>query len=177
MHPGGGMPYPPPPGQYPGPPMVPGWAMPAPPQPRHRGTPNRSLFLTGAVGHFIAAGMAIPFAYVALFFAFGGFGFGFGFFSIFPLAAAILTGVALVFQHVGFYGFWRNYGSAMAIVAFLFGLTAIAIFLAAFSLAFASPAFAPRDFLTVIVYVAAFILLGVMFILDGVAFLMNRHFA
>src|SRR2546428_5697786 len=170
MHPSGGMPSAPPGGPYP-PPMAPGWAMPAPPQPRPRGTPNRSLFLTGAVGHFIAAGMAIPFSLFALYFAFA-FGSGFGFFSIFPLTAAILMGVALVFQHVGFYGFWRNYGSAMGITAFLFGLTATAIFLGSLSLAFTS-----RDFLSAIVGIASIVLLGVMFILDGVAFLVNRHFA
>src|SRR2546425_6486518 len=142
MQPSGGMPYAPPGGPYP-PPMVPGWAVPAPPQPRPRGTPIRSLFLTGAVGHFIAAGMAIPFSLFALYLAFA-FGFGFGFFSIIALTSAIMMGVALVFLHIGFYGFWRNYGSVMGLVAFLFGLTAIAIFLAAFSLAFTSQAFGPR---------------------------------
>ena len=112
MQPSGGTPYAQPGGPYPAPPMVTGWAMPAPPQPRPRGTPNRSLFLTGAVGHFIAAGMAIPFSLFALYLAFA-FGFGFGFFSIIALTSAIMMGVALVFLHIGFYGFWRNYGSTM----------------------------------------------------------------
>src|SRR6058998_2974397 len=101
MQPGGGMPYAPPGGPYPGPPMVPGWAIPAPPQPRPRGTPIRSLFLTGAVGDFIAAGMAIPFSLFTLFLGFG-FGFGFGFFSIIALTSAIMMGVALVLLHIGF---------------------------------------------------------------------------
>src|SRR2546427_1007226 len=171
MQPSGGMPYPPPGGPYPGPPMVPGWAMPAPPQPRPRGTPNRTLFMAGAVGNFIAAGTSIPFAVFALFFAFG-FGFGiFGFFSVIALTAVVLMATALVIQLIGFYGFWKNYGSHMGIATFLFGLVAIGVFLGAMALVFVS-----RDFLSAIAYVAGYVLLGVMFILDGVAVLLDPPF-
>jgi len=85
--------------------------------------------MAGAVGNFIAAGTSIPFATFGLYLAFG-FGFGFfGFFSFIALAAVVLMSVALVIQLIGFYGFWKNYGSQMGIATFLFGLVAIGIFL------------------------------------------------
>src|SRR2546425_11494734 len=108
MQPSGGMPYAPRSGAYP-PPMVPGWAIPAPPQPRPRGTPNRSLFMAGAVGNFIAAGGSIPFAVFALFLAFG-FGFWvFGILSVVALTISILMAIGLLFQLIGVYGLCSNY--------------------------------------------------------------------
>lgn len=127
--------------------------------------------MAGAVGNFIAAGVSIPFAVFALFLAFG-FGFGFfGILSVVALTIAILMATALVIQLIGFYGFWRNYGSRMGVVTFAFGLAAIGVFLGAISLVFVV-----RDSLSAIVYLAGYVLLGVMFILDGVTFLVNRHF-
>ena len=128
--------------------------------------------MAGAVGNFIAAGTSIPFATFGLYLAFG-FGFGFfGFFSFIALAAVVLMSVALVIQLIGFYGYWKNYGSRMGLATFLFGLVVIGIFLGAIALAFAS-----RDTLSSIAYIGATVLVGVMFILDGVAFLVNRHFS
>src|SRR2546428_11842674 len=108
MQPSGGMPYAPPSGAYP-PPMVPGWAIPAPPQPRPRGTPNRSLFMAGAVGNFIPAGGAVPVALVAPFLALG---FCFGFFGVlspFALTTALLMATALVITHSVIYCFFCDY--------------------------------------------------------------------
>ncbi len=162
------MPYSPPGAGYPGSPIAPGWVVPAPPPPRPRGIPNRSLFLVGAVGHFVAAGMAIPFALFSLGF---GFGFFFGFFSIFALASAVMMSVGLVIQLIGFYGFWRNYGSRLGLATFAYGLAATAVFLAAT----ATETFNRNPFF---VYIAAagFVTIGVMFILDGAAFIVIRNY-
>src|SRR2546425_11771514 len=109
MQPSGGMPYAPRSGAYP-PPMVPGWAIPAPPQPRPRGTPNRSLFMAGAPGNFIAAGVSVPFAAFAPFLSFG-FGFGvFGVLSLFAPPLAVLLGTALVVSLLVVFGFFGNHG-------------------------------------------------------------------
>ena len=147
--------------------MASGWMVPAPP-PRPRGIPNRSLFLVGAVGHFIAAGMAIPFALFTLGF---GFGFFFGFFSILAIVSGIMMGVALVIQLVGFYGFWRNYGSRLGLGTFVYGLAATAFLLGATAIETFS-----RDRFLVFIIFPSVIALGVMFILDGTAFIVTRHY-
>src|SRR5438034_6344058 len=125
------MPYPPPGGMYPGPGMAPGWGVRPPPTPRPHGIPSRALFLAGAVGHFISAGMAIPFAFFGVSFSFFFFGGSFfGFFSLLLLAIAVVMTVALVLHVVGYYGLWKNYGSRLGMATFIFGLVATSIYLA-----------------------------------------------
>src|SRR5712664_2251610 len=166
------MPYPPAGGVYPGPGMVPGWGMRPPPSPRPHGLPSRALFLTGAVGHFIAAGMAIPFAIFGIslgfLFFFGSF---FGSFSILILAIAVMMTVALVLHLIGYFALWKNYGSRLGMATFIFGLVATIVYLSA-----AVYVVFGRDFSSLIVYLASWVLRGVMFILDGAAFIVNRHF-
>src|SRR5688572_24581734 len=102
MQPPGGMPPPPPYGGYAGS-MFQGWAMTPPPIPRPRGIPSRSLFITGAVGSFLAAGAALPFSF------FSPFGLGFFFFgsaTLVAIGAAVLMSVGLVLHLIGMYGFW-----------------------------------------------------------------------
>ena len=178
MQPTGGMPYPPY-GVQPAP-MVPGWGMPAPPpQPRPRGAPSRSLFLIGAVGSFLAAGAAIPFSFSALLPGFGfGFGFFFGSFFLLTLVSAVLMSVGCILQLIGILGFWKNYGSAIGLAAFIFGLIAIVAFLSllAFLLLGAFGGFGGFSFTIFILGAIGLVLIGVMFILDGVAYIVNRHF-
>ena len=142
--------------------------VPTPPPPRPRGIPNRSLFTVGAVGHFIAAGMAIPFALFSLGF---GFGFFFGFFSLIATASGVMMAVGIVIQLIGFYGFWRNYGSRLGLATFIYGLVATAVFLAGVALA----TFSRGQSLVLIIF-PTIVILGVMFILDGVAFIVVRHY-
>lgn len=169
------MPYPPPGGMYPGPGMAPGWGVRPPPMPRPHGIPSRALFLTGAVGHFIAAGMAIPFAFfgVSTSFLFFGGSFFFSFFSLLLLAIATMMSVALFLHLIGLYGLWKNYGSRLGMAAFIFGLIATSVYLSSTVYLILGP----RDFSLLIVYLAGWVLLGVMFIMDGATFIVNRHFA
>jgi hypothetical protein len=92
--------------------------------------------------------------------------------SILILAIAIVMAVALVLQLIGFYGFWRNYGSRLGIAAFIFGLVATIVYLSTTALV----VYFGGGFALVFPYFAAWVLLGVMFILDGAAFIVNRHF-
>jgi hypothetical protein len=115
--------------------------------------------------------MAIPLAVFGFSLGFFFFGSFFGFFTIIILAVAVVMAVALVLQLIGFYGFWRNYGSRLGIAAFLFGLVATTVYLSATALVVFG-----GDSVLVFLFVAAWVLLGVMFILDGAAFIVNRHF-
>ncbi len=180
MQPSGGMPSAPPGSGYAPPPMVTGWMVPAPPPPRPHGTPSRSLFTVGAVGHFVAAGMTIPFSLFTLGFGFG-LGFSFGFFSLYPIATTVLMSVGLVVQRVAFYGLWRNYGTRLGLAAFVYGLAATVTFLAAV-LALGLQLFGggPRPIVIDPIFtyfaIGSFVAFGVMFILDGCAFILARHY-
>ncbi|TLZ64708.1 MAG: hypothetical protein E6K13_01575 [Methanobacteriota archaeon] len=79
---------------------------------------------------------------------------------------------------IGILGFWKNYGSAIGLAAFIFGLIAIVAFLSllAFLLLGAFGGFGGFSFTIFILGAIGLVLIGVMFILDGVAYIVNRHF-
>jgi len=177
MQPGGGGPYPP--AGYPLPGYPFGWGPAPPPVPRPRGAPTRIPFTIGGIGHFFAAGMAIPLALFGLAFGFGFFFFfGSGFATTLFIIVTSTVSAALLIHLVGFYGLWRNYGSQLALATVIFGLVAIATFLSTSALVATrfggvGPASA---FLIAILVVVSDILLGVMFILEGCTYIVNRYF-
>src|SRR2546427_5409585 len=124
-------------------------------------SPNRTPLLLGGVGHFFAGGMAIPFA--ALFLAVDPSGA-----STTPapavLALGVVTILALVLHSIGFYGFWKNYKSTLAVVTFGYGLVASGVLLVA--VVPAGPSAAIRS--------AALLVLSAMFVLYAAAYLANR---
>ena len=170
MQPGGvawGQPPPPqsqqPPQQY----WLPGWGV--APLPRPRGPPTRFLFIIGAVGHFFSAAASVPFAVFG--FGLGGlFFFRFFFFEIFLfLILGVLYFVGLLLHLFGFYGFWRNYGSQMGIATFAYGLAAVVIFLVGIVLGVIA------SFSFFLLTLVGFVALGVLFIVDGVTYIVVRH--
>lgn len=162
--PGGvGGPQPGQPQPYPGAP----WMV---PQPQPTGTPTRGPFVAGAVGHFLLAGGAVIFGIAAPFSFFpGGF-------LVFLFVAPILAG-GLFVQLTGFWGFWRNYGSRTGLATFVYGLAAVVFFLIANVLvAVTSPFGGFPGAVPIILFIVAFVVLGALFILQGVAFILVRHF-
>jgi len=181
-----------------GPPMPPYYAPPgyyppygypnpyavAPPRiPRPRGVPRRAPFLAGAVGHFIGAGASIAFGLLMIF----GFRFDSGGPVIFNVLGAVggsVLAAALFLQLIGFHGMWRNYGSMAGAAAIAYGFAALSIFVLASLLA--PLAVEERcDWgwcFTVIaswgwaLVLAAYAMLGAMFIVHGSAFIVNRFF-
>ena len=147
----------------------PGWGIPTPAIPRPRGIPNRSLFLAGAVGSFVAAGAAIPFAYFTLA---SGLGLSMGsLFSVEALTAGVLMSVGVALHLVGTYGLWRNYGSRVALAAVLSGLAALPIFITIMLYLVLT-----TSLIYFVFAFTGFVVIGVMFILDGIAYIANRHF-
>jgi len=181
-----------PPGWGYGPPPYAGYAPPVgyvlvapPPVPRPRGIPSRTPFVVGAVGHFFSAAMSIAYGVGSLLLI------GLGYlYRANPLVVVILAGVlfaALVLHVVGFLGLWKNYGSGVGAGAFAYGLIAATMFLVANILSL----FAVEQYCTGGYYpycyeriapwstaltLASIVMIGVMFIVDGVAFLATRRF-
>ena len=168
MQPGGGPPYLYARGPYPGPPTVPSWGAPAPLPPRPRGAPTRSVFVVGAVGHFLGAGIAIPFSLLVIMF---GFFFFFGSFSTFLLGFSIMFTIGLLLHLIGFFGLWKNYGSAIGLVVFAYGVVATSLLQASVALLFVG-----RDPLYTVIGGVSYVAVGLMFILEGAAYLLNRPF-
>jgi hypothetical protein len=116
------------------------------------------------------------------------FGLGFHLYSesagIPGAALSAAFSVSLLLALFGFYGLWRNYGSAMGAAAFAYGLIAVIIFLVSSVLTL----FAVQTICEfwgcytiyaswgIVLLIASFVLLGVAFILDGVAFIVARRF-
>lgn len=144
-----------------------------------RGTPTRSPFIIGAIGHFIAGGMAIAYGTLVSF-SFGWFPFVYSWSPGFVVS--VLLSIALLLHSVGFYGMWRNYGLRIGAAAFACALVAPLILLASSVMAFEScgpPTYCYRSlgsFAAAISVIVGTILLGVMSIVDGFAFLSARRF-
>lgn len=137
------------------------------PQPMPRGPPTRAPFLAGAVGHFLAAGGAIAYGIGAVVAVSPG--------AFLILLAPIFSGALLV-QLPGFWGFRRNYGSRMGLATFVYGLAAVTFFLIVNIILVAV---VPGVFLggvPLVLFIAAFVTLGALFILQGVAFILVRRF-
>lgn len=136
--------------------------------PRPRGVPNPSFFRIGAIGHFLAAGLALPFSFFVLVFGLGPF---VGSFSAEVCGIASLMSVALALHLVGYYGLSRNYGPRIGMVTFRIGIVATILMLAVTGLRVLSP----RSTLDVQVAFAD-ALLGLVFMLGGWTFIANRHY-
>ena len=155
-------PPPPPPPEAP----PPAWPAPARPYVQPARSPARDAFVIGAVGSFFSFASSIAFA----FFLFPGILYA-TFFVVVPFF------VGMVLEVLGFYGLWRAYGSSIGAATFAYGLAALATFLVAI---FVYSVFAYRYFTTwpglsyAVFYVAGWVALGVLFILQGVAFLVDR---
>src|SRR6266581_5043216 len=168
MQPAGGVPnaaWSPPPQPYGSPPVM--WN--APPG-LTVGPPNRQLFTIGAAGHFIvvAAVLLAPFSGLHPFFYY--FGSGSGPARIFLIASAVLLTVALLLQLVGFFGFWRNHRNVMGAVCFGFGIAPAIMPLLSVALSFGGFSFG--SFLLFFIEIA---LLGILFVLEGTAYLLARN--
>ena len=142
-----------------------------PPVPTPKGPPTRTPFVLGAVGGFLAAGFLIPYAIFGGFAGFFGFFFGFGFSRILGLALDVALFVSLLLHLFALWGFWRNYGSQMGIASFAFGIVALVLFLVAAIVSNLASSFG-----LIVVILAGLILLGVMFILEGAAYIVVRLF-
>ena len=177
MGPPGG-PYPVGPAYFP--PVVVVQRAPAPPQPR--GVPSRGLFQIGAGGQFFLAATAIVLGILFL----ADFQRGLGT-SAFQLVAGALLFAGLTLQLAGFYGLWRNYGSAMGAVTAGFGLASGILFLLGVVFAFflreercygyygGPTCYYSVPFWVSILFFLGLIFLGVTFILEGVSYLVSRH--
>ncbi len=134
------------------------------------GPPNRQLFTIGAAGHFIvvAAVLLAPFSGLHPFFYY--FGSGSGPARIFLIASAVLLTVALLLQLVGFFGFWRNHRNVMGAVCFGFGIAPAIMPLLSVALSFGGFSFG--SFLLFFIEIA---LLGILFVLEGTAYLLARN--
>ena len=181
-----------PPGWGYGPPPYAGYAPPGgymlvapPPIPRPRGVPSRTPFVVGAVGHFFSAAMVIVYGVGSLWLV------GLSYlYQGFPLMVVILAGIlfaALVIHLVGFFGLWKNYGSGVGAGAFAYGLIAATMFLVTNVLSLFAVERTCYNYYPPYCYervaswwvafaIASVVMLGVMFILDGVAFLVARRF-
>ncbi|OGS50309.1 MAG: hypothetical protein A3K65_07970 [Euryarchaeota archaeon RBG_16_68_12] len=98
------------------------------------------------------------------------------------LVLSVLLSLGLLLHSIGFLGFWRAYSMTMGASAFVLGLVAPLVFLASSIVAFNScgpPYYCYRALpgLAAILVIVSLILLGVMFIADGAAFLFSRRFA
>ena len=149
----------------------------SPPPPRPRGIPNRGLFLIGAGGQFFVAGAAVGLG-IALLMNYMTEALT----SPLHFIMGLLLSVAFFIGLVGFYGLWRNYGSALGAVTFGFGLAAAIVYLIAVVLAFLLRTqecyFECYSYLpawAMILYFVAFIFLGVTFILEGVSYIVSRN--
>ena len=103
------------------------------------------------------------------------------------LVAGALLFAALTLQLAGFYGLWRNYGSSMGVVSVGFGLAAGILFLLGVLFAFLLREercygyyIEPSCYYSVPIWVSillflGLIFLGVLFILEGVSYLVSRH--
>ncbi len=156
------------------------------PVPTPRGTPWREPFVVGAAGAFFAAAMAIVYGIAVLTVLFTAYN---GFFGIFANPLGVILGTvfsgALLIHLFGLYGLWRNYGSTLAIATFVYGFIAVIVFLLAnvlapfsvqvqcFSYGYCVTSTALWGFLLVLL---GLVLLGVLFILEGVSFLLIRRF-
>jgi len=140
--------------------------------PKPRGVPSRSPFLVGATGHFFAAAMCIVYGIAVLLLSFF---FYFGL-SLIGLILEVILFVALVLHLVGFYGLWRNYGSGMAGATFAYGLVASIFFMIASVLSLFAFGGYSYYVWAIILVIVSYVMLGVMFILEGVAFLVVRRF-
>lgn len=133
------------------------------------------LFLVGAIGHFFSAGMAIPSVIFSLGLGFAFFFGGFG--TVLFLVVAAMAYAGTVVHLVGFYGLWRNYGSQLALGTFVFGFVAVGYSVAAtvFFFTIGLPGGFP-SFFTSIVFLPVPILFGVLLIVEGCAYIVNRDF-
>ncbi len=133
-------------------------------------------FLVGAVGHFFSAGMAIPTAIISLGLGFSFFFGGFG--SIVFLVVAAMGAAGTIVHLIGFYGLWRNYGSQLALGTFVYGLVTVGYSIAAtvVFVTLALPSGFPSFFILSIVFLASAILSGVLLIVEGCAYIVNRVF-
>jgi hypothetical protein len=147
-----------------------------------RGVPNRSLFIVGAVGMFLTAAIAICLGVLGLFsFQYFFYGFFSGSLAIISLILGVLFYIGLLMGLFGFYGFYRNYGSGMGVAAFGFGIIATTFFLVSQIVSVlavnASPWYYGPSILALLISIVGLILLGVLFIIEGVSFMTARHFS
>lgn len=130
--------------------------------------PRRSFFKVGVLGHFIAAGTALPLAVYVV-----GYGFWAYYYrgaSVIGLAVGVLFFVGLFYHLVGFLGFWWNYGSVLGSGVFIYGMAAILFFLIALVLTFEQP------YSYYFLMLVAYILVGILFALEGAAFVVVARF-
>ena len=152
-----------------------------PPIPRPRGVPTRAPFIIGAVGSFFAAGMSIAFGVLNMFAFWSPTPF---FFTLGGLIAGVILGVAVLLQLLGFHGMWRNYGSRMGAASMVYGFAAVAVFLLASLLGTLAVqmecnwgwCFAIVAWWGWALLLTAYAMMGALFIVQGTAFIVNRHF-
>lgn len=178
--------YHPPPGYYPPYGLPYPFVLARPPRlPRPRGIPRRGWFLTGAVGQFIAAGLSITLGVLVL--VAPRLGPGGWYPLMFTWLGAVVGaafGSSLLVQILGFHGLWRNYGSLIGGAAVAYGFAAVAVFLLASLLAplsieqVCNPwwCFEQISSWGWALVLAAYAMLGAMFIVCGSAFIVNRFF-
>jgi len=148
----------------------PSYQTPAVPQPKPIGTPSRAWFTVGAIGHFFSVAASIAFGVYLLDFYF--------YPSVLMLILGILLFVAVLLQLFAFAGMRQNYGSLMGAATFGYGLAAILFFLVA-AIVVQLPMVRYNWYgplLGLVLIIISWIALGVLFILEGVAYIVTRGF-
>ncbi len=151
----------------------PAYGAPYVPQPKPVGSPSRVWFILGAMGHFFSAAASLAFGVSMLLFFFYPSGL--------MLAFGIPLFVALVLQLFAFHGMRWNYGSLMGAATFGYGLAAIIFFLVAASVAqltlvryyYGGSYYST---LGIVLIIVSWIALGLLFVLEGVAYIVTRGF-
>lgn len=126
------------------------------------------------MGSFLSAGFSVPYGILsfvtARYYYFGGMG-------VWGLVFGVTLSVALLLHLAGMYGMWRNYGSRLAAATFAFGLAAVSLFLLAnvfwglFEDCSLYPYTCRAPAATDLFLFVTLILVGVMFILEGAAYI------
>ncbi len=146
-----------------------------------KGLPSRSYFVIGGVGMFLTAALAICLGVFGLLTSqFLFYGYYSGTVMILSLILGIILYIGLLLGLVGFYGFYKNYGSGMGIAAFGFGIVATTFYLVSLIvMALTVNSFSyyyGTSILAILVSLIGLVLVGILFILEGVSFMRARHF-
>jgi len=141
---------------------------------RPRVVRGRQLFSVGAGAHFLAAALIAAYVFLILsgvpslvFIRHGG------------LALSVALSGALLLHTLAYLGCWRTFGMKIAGVAFVFGLIAASLFLATAVWAYElceAPYYCYGWLTFASPIIIGFVLLGVIFVLDGVVLLLMPRF-
>ncbi len=129
--------------------------------------------MVGAVGHFLAAPIAIFYGIILGGLFLGGFVFAYNRLDLIVLTTILFA--AIVVHLFGAFGFWRNYGPGIGLGAFVYGIVAGVLPPAGTILLYLGGP-TTQGTLGGLLFFVGILAVGVLFILEGVAFIVSRHF-